>query len=788
MGSPYLSSGDGLLLNVGMRAGGSLQAKYNNATSSPASMPDHDSGRNAFVATGGGGGNAIGGGRNERVRGNKAATAAGPPAANSRKVLIIPPVQPAFKKPQTTFEPGILEYFYYFNGLLPIVHWPSFKEAYEDAIVPNYLIMAMKALSRRYSKQPSVVLSGSAYSAGQDLAAIATSLADIATNDDPNTYLIQTWLILSIYEMGMGRLEHSAERRRKAIDVAHQLGINKLEVRAYQRKARSLIVAENCRRVWWAMHYCDRFFTLIINNSRVNMLVEEGSFQVAFPHPMQESSPSQSAYPFPLPPPQSSSSGEGSATASKKDNAGGSDQQGIAARYVDSDVMVWYQYSIPFSIIVGHLVQQLRYTVRLFGQGQAERPIEHIWADKEWLNMLNDYMKQFMMLDAEISQWRSQRNSNTVLSLAANNGDAGKGNAANNGSPSHTTLSTIRLHCDLELRALTILYQSLALYLYERLKPRLQDLTSCCTHLMWIESMAQSAWPKVIRAAELILSKVEARSKEIACMQEHGYSEPEWELCTPHMPFILSLSAKIHMCAYQLGRRQLDLMTPTLSARSPLLAHKAASNTSNYSEPQQQQLQGGASPAQPQSDRFGLNFRTPLQPAENLSGNVAATSPVPSSDGVPPMNPITTTAMSIVSQQDENKVADNNNEGGGGQEVDAVEATSFSVDNDSTTIQPISKSSSPISLQQQQMPSPTVTQPAAPRSTTASTVTGCELLTRQVNQIRQQTDHIFSLLEHAQQYWCNRDYHTELWGLLDKPHEFVEFGPMLERVVLEIAF
>ncbi|KAJ2375458.1 hypothetical protein H4S02_008218 [Coemansia sp. RSA 2611] len=114
-------------------------------------------------------------------------------------------------------DPNIIEFFHYFNALYPIVHWPSFKEAYDDGTVPNYLILAIRALSKRYSKQPSVVLSGQLYSAGQDLAAIASSLAEVATREDPNTYLIQTWIVLSMFEFGMGRIKQAADRRELAV-------------------------------------------------------------------------------------------------------------------------------------------------------------------------------------------------------------------------------------------------------------------------------------------------------------------------------------------------------------------------------------------------------------------------------------------------------------------------------------------------------------------------------------------------------------------------------------------
>ncbi|KAJ2002652.1 hypothetical protein GGI04_003253 [Coemansia thaxteri] len=112
---------------------------------------------------------------------------------------------------------NIIEFFHYFNALFPIVHWPSFKEAYDDGTVPNYLILAIRALSKRYSKQPSVILSGSPNAAGQDLAAIATSLAEVATREDPNTYLIQTWIVLSMFEFGLGRIKQAADRRELAV-------------------------------------------------------------------------------------------------------------------------------------------------------------------------------------------------------------------------------------------------------------------------------------------------------------------------------------------------------------------------------------------------------------------------------------------------------------------------------------------------------------------------------------------------------------------------------------------
>ncbi|KAJ1929073.1 hypothetical protein FBU59_007076, partial [Linderina macrospora] len=129
--------------------------------------------------------------------------------------LVIP--RTTQQAPHAYMDPNVVEFFHYFNALFPVVHWPSFKEAYDDGTVPNYLVLAIRALSKRYSKQPAVVLSGQLYAAGQDLAAIATSLAEVATLEDPNTYLIQTWIILSMFEFGMGRTKQAADRREVAV-------------------------------------------------------------------------------------------------------------------------------------------------------------------------------------------------------------------------------------------------------------------------------------------------------------------------------------------------------------------------------------------------------------------------------------------------------------------------------------------------------------------------------------------------------------------------------------------
>ncbi|KAJ1898337.1 hypothetical protein LPJ81_004359, partial [Coemansia sp. IMI 209127] len=434
-------------------------------------------------------------------------------------------------------DPNIVEFFHYFNALFPIVHWPSFKEAYDDGTVPNYMILAIRALSKRYSKQPSVVLSGQLYAAGQDLAAIATSLAEVATREDPNTYLIQTWIILSMFEFGMGRMKQAADRRELAVRLAYQLELSNIEVRASQRRARSLIVAENCRRVWWTLFYADRYFSLVSSEPTICPAIHEATYKVGFPRIMREATP----------PPQPTASMGGSSDVE-------------FPRYNDHDVILWFQSSIPLSLIMGHLAHQCRAAEQLFRNGLAERSTARLWEDTEWLAALNEFVKSFLVIDAEIAQWRQQLNAATTMSSSSSSSvDISEtshdeesptepaGNSNNNNNNAHSTRDVTLFHRELQYHGLVIIHQCLALYSYEKLRLNLSTLGSACTSLLWLESTATQAWKKVVRAADFIRSRTNARATELAnarasasgTMTNGAAPEPEWELCAPHMPFIL---------------------------------------------------------------------------------------------------------------------------------------------------------------------------------------------------------------------------------------------------------
>ncbi|KAJ1846596.1 hypothetical protein LPJ73_004489, partial [Coemansia sp. RSA 2703] len=424
-------------------------------------------------------------------------------------------------------DPNIVEFFHYFNALFPIVHWPSFKEAYDDGTVPNYLILAIRALSKRYSKQPAVVHSGQPYAAGQDLAAIATSLAEVATREDPNTYLIQTWIILSMFEFGMGRLRQAADRRELAVRLAYQLELSHIEIRASQRRARSLIVAENCRRVWWTLFYADRYFSLVSSDPDISPAIHESTYRVGFPRAMREATP----------PP--------SIAMAVRDVE--------FPRYMDHDVVLWFQSAIPMSLVMGHLAHQCRAAEQLFRNGLADRPADHLWDDAEWLAALGEFAKSFLVIDAEITQWRQQLNAATAMSLSQSESPETSGQGQ-----SHSTRDVTLFHRELQFHGLVIIHQCLALYAYEKLRSRLSTLASACTSLLWLESTATQAWKRVVRSADTIRTRANARATELAnarlsasgTMANGVAPEPEWELCAPHMPFLLYLSAKVHVCQY----------------------------------------------------------------------------------------------------------------------------------------------------------------------------------------------------------------------------------------------
>ncbi|KAJ2833813.1 hypothetical protein GGI24_000683 [Coemansia furcata] len=326
-------------------------------------------------------------------------------------------------------------------------------------------------------------------------------------------------------------------------------------VRASQRRARSLIVAENCRRVWWTLFYADRYFSLVSSDPEIGPVIHESTYRVGFPRTMREATPP------PMPMPQLSGGGGGEGTRSRLSDV-------EFPRYDDHDVILWFQSAIPLSLIMGHLAHQCRAAEQLFRNGLAARPTDRLWEDTEWLAALTEFTKSFLVIDAEIAQWRQQLNAATTMHTASGSGTSSLAESpevaqneiggTQQAERPHSTRDVTLFHRELQYQGLVIIHQCLALYSYEKLRLSLSTLASACTSLLWLESTATQAWKKVVRAADVIRSRTNARATELAnarasasgTMANGAVPEPEWELCAPHMPFILYLSAKVHMCQY----------------------------------------------------------------------------------------------------------------------------------------------------------------------------------------------------------------------------------------------
>ncbi|KAJ1950269.1 hypothetical protein FBU59_000758 [Linderina macrospora] len=647
--------------------------------------------------------------------------------------LVIP--RTTQQAPHAYMDPNVVEFFHYFNALFPVVHWPSFKEAYDDGTVPNYLVLAIRALSKRYSKQPAVVLSGQLYAAGQDLAAIATSLAEVATLEDPNTYLIQTWIILSMFEFGMGRTKQAADRREVAVRLAYKLELSHIEVRASQRRARSLIVAENCRRVWWSLFYADRYFSLVSGDPGICPVINESTYRVGFPRVMREATPPPNMPPV----------------------------ADIAfPRYMDHDVILWFQSAIPLSLVMGHLAHQCRAAEQLFRNGYAERPEHELWDDPDWVDALSEFVKNFLVIDAEITQWRQQLNAATTM----------PGEVLEDDRP-HSTREVTLFHRELQFHGLVIIHQCLALYSYEKLRLRLTALSSACTPLLWLESTATQAWKKVVRSADIIRIRTNARATELAnarasasgTMPNGAAPEPEWELCAPHMPFLLYLSAKVHVCQYHwqkiaLARTRAESRR-TLSRQPTSPEHVTPAFVQPFSQPPSVV----ATPAALQ-DGWGIPA---AQHSTSTPGHVS------SDDQAGTQTPVMTTmgAAALAAAQAAASKHSTPQQSRGGS------TTHLYMLNGTHTTDGLHKCASNESHHSNPM-----------RDEHSMNIDGEDdvegKLAKRVESSKERLELLLKLLATCQEYWADHDYVSLLRNMLDWPDEWTTSMQMLERLLLEL--
>ncbi|OLY83697.1 Activator of stress genes 1 [Smittium mucronatum] len=451
---------------------------------------------------------------------------------------VLVPLIPASIKSKVYNDPGIMLYFYYFNSQFPIIHYPSFREEYDDGTVPNYLIMAMKAISRRYSKQPSVVLSENLCSAGLDLASVATSLAEIAMQHDPTTSLMQTLLILSIYEFGLGKSTRAYDRRNSAIKIAYKLGINVLDSGKRERRHRSLITAEACRRLWWILLYSDRLFSLISNRLNIRPIIDESQFRVALPRVMIE-------YVNPL---NLKSDPDILKNTLKMDKDFG--------RYVDTEVVDWFARVSPMTLIIGHILYQRQAAFRLFNLQVMNRPITELLSDSSWIGALCEYLRNLLVIDSEIRQWKTQLDDEPIHSP-------------------DSVLSMPNYHRKIQLYGLIIYFQFLALYSFERMKQNFPALSAKCTPLLWLRRTVNTSWTEIASAIEsmqlLALDKYNSLSSEST---GGSLQDSDWEFCAPHVTYFFYLGCKACVGFYHWSRIYKCIDSPNQSNYS-----KSSTNT-----------------------------------------------------------------------------------------------------------------------------------------------------------------------------------------------------------------
>ncbi|PVU91175.1 hypothetical protein BB560_006143 [Smittium megazygosporum] len=453
---------------------------------------------------------------------------------NSIKNVLVPSI-PLPVKSKLYNEPDILQFFHYFNTQYPFVHYPSFREEFDDGTVPNYLIMAMKAVGRRYSKQPSVVLSDHVYSAGLDLMAIATSLAEIATHHDPNTSLAQTLLILSAYEFGTGKSTKAYENRNAAIRVCYKLGINLLDYQNRERRERSLITAEQCRRLWWALLYFDRIFSLISCRNSIKPIIDESLFRVNIPQKLTD-------YQIPSRDPFCINDVN---EINRKNYEFG--------RYSDSEVTKWFQITSPLTLIIGHIFYQKQALIKLFNKKVLHRSTDELIMDTSWVNALSEFLRNMLVIDSEIRLLESE-----IEESGADDDES--------------VLEMSHYHMKLQLYGVIIYRQSLGMYAYEKLRPHLEAISPLCTPLVWLKSSAKFSWSKISKAAESIhsiaTSKYRSLSSNTAAL---GMQDFEWEYSVPHASFFLYLAAKVfvsfkHWTSSYLKSRLSPNLSPTNTA------------------------------------------------------------------------------------------------------------------------------------------------------------------------------------------------------------------------------
>ncbi|KAI8324111.1 hypothetical protein GQ54DRAFT_83676 [Martensiomyces pterosporus] len=505
-------------------------------------------------------------------------------------------------------------------------------------------------------------------------------------------------------------------------------------------------------------------------------------------------------------------------------------------RYMDHDVILWFQSAIPLSLVMGHIAHQCRAAEQLFRNGLAERPVDKLWEDPEWLGSLSEFVKSFLVIDAEITQWRQQLNAATTMSMSPiDSPEIVQAEFAANGDDkqeAHSTRDVTLFHRELQYHGLVIIHQCLALYSYEKLRLRLSALASACTPLLWLESTATQAWKKVVRSADIIRSKANVRATELAnarasasgTMPNGAAPEPEWELCAPHMPFLLYLSAKVHVCQYHwqkiaLARtraeshtRQRMLASPNRPSMDRQPSNLEPQVTPSFVQPFSQPASAVGTPTSSQ-EGWGSSAGVGPAPAQgnNSSGVHTALSsshPTPvSGEMMQPRDagtPVMTTsgAAALAAAQAAAQAAaaaasrhttPQPSRGGSNTHLHSLNKEAMPGGEPSTVEMADAASASRSDDASVDSSNPMRT--AAESNVTRMNVDGAETtneedieikLARRVESSKQRLELLLRLLSTCQEYWADHDYVQLLRSMLDWPDEWTTSMHMLERLLLEL--
>ncbi|KAI9838016.1 MAG: hypothetical protein M1819_006170 [Sarea resinae] len=180
-----------------------------------------------------------------------------------------------------------------------LLHKPSFMRRLRAGTVPPVLILAVCAVSARFSTHP-LVNSEPAFLRGEEWAKVAREIS-LKRYDVPNITILTVYLILGLHEFGTcqgGRswmLGGMAQRMAYALQLHRDLMHDPLARRHGQEGELSFTDREIRRRVMWACFMMDRFNSsgterpIFVNEQwlKLQLPIKEHYFQMEIPGPTE---------------------------------------------------------------------------------------------------------------------------------------------------------------------------------------------------------------------------------------------------------------------------------------------------------------------------------------------------------------------------------------------------------------------------------------------------------------------------------------------------------------------